>query len=254
MEQQTVTLKRSLNWVQGVALSVGAVLGSGVLVLPVLAARLAGPASLVSWLLMGLLAVPLVATIGNLACHWPEAGGIATYARQAFGRKAGTATGWLFLGTFPIGGPIVALIGANYLGAYLSFTPLEILLTAAMMLALTIVLNYRGINLSGAVQLAVVGIIALILLAIILSALPQVSVGNLTPFAPHGWLQVGSAMTIIFWAFVGWEMVAPLAEEFQNPGRDIRLSLGISPIVINLFYLLLAFVIVGTGSYLEAIK
>ena len=96
--------EKESRWVQGVALTIGAVLGSGVLVLPVLAAQLAGPASLVSWLLMGLLAVPVVATIGNLASHWPEGGGIAAYALRSFGRRAGTATGWLFLGTIPIGG------------------------------------------------------------------------------------------------------------------------------------------------------
>jgi len=49
-------------------------------------------------------------------------------------------------------------------------------------------------------------------------------------------------------------MVVHLAEEFQDPGRDIKLSLGISLIVINLLYLLLAFVIVGTRSYLEGNK
>ncbi|MGD0622865.1 MAG: amino acid permease [Thermacetogeniaceae bacterium] len=254
MERQAVVLKRSINWAQGVALTIGAVLGSGVLVLPVLAAQLAGPASLVSWALMGLLAIPLVATIGNLASHWPEAGGIAAYARRAFGHRAGTATGWLFLGTIPIGGPIMALVGASYLGAYLSFTPLDILFTAALMLALAILFNYLGINLSGRVQMVVVGIIALILLVIILSALPNVSGQAFIPFAPHGWIPVGVAMTVLFWAFVGWEMVVHLAEEFQDPGRDIKLSLGISLIVINLLYLLLAFVIVGTRSYLEGNK
>lgn len=192
----------------------------------------------------------MVITLGQLAGRWPDAGGIAAYAQRAFGRRAGTVTGWLFLGTVPVGAPVTALIGANYIGVYLSLTRLEIVLAAALMLAVAIFLNYRGINLSGKVQLLVVGVIAAILLFIIATALPDVEKQAFTPFAPGGWLPVGVAMTVLFWAFVGWEMIGHLAEEFKNPGRDIRLSLGISLVVINVLYLLLAFVIVGTESYL----
>ena len=250
MEQNSIKLRRDLNWIQGVALTIGAVLGSGVLVLPVLAAQLAGPASLVSWLVMGLLTMPVVITLGNLASRWPDAGGIAAYAQRAFGRRAGTVTGWLFLGTVPIGAPVVALIGSGYIGAFFSFTRMEMILMAIFMLAMAIFLNYRGINLSGKVQLLVVSIIALILLFIIFSAFPEVRTEAFFPFTPHGLVPIGVVMTILFWAYVGWEMIGHLAEEFENPARDIKLCLGISLVIINLLYISLAFVIVGTGAYL----
>jgi amino acid efflux transporter len=250
LEKETVSLKRNISWLQGTALTVGAVLGSGVLVLPVLAAEMAGPASMISWILMGLLTVPLVTAMGQLAGRWPEAGGIAAYAQRAFGRRAGTITGWLFLGTVPIGAPVAALIGAGYIGAYFALSKGGIMLIAALMLAMAILFNYRGITLSGRVQLLVVSVIAVILLVIIASALPGVEKKAFIPFAPGGWAPVGAAMTVLFWAFVGWEMIGHLAEEFKNPGRDIQLSLGISLVVINLLYIMLAFVIVGTGAYL----
>ncbi|GBF33878.1 amino acid permease [Desulfocucumis palustris] len=250
MVQESVILKRNISWVQGVALTVGAVLGSGVLVLPVLAADLAGPASLLSWLIMGLLTVPLVITLGKLSSRHPDAGGIAAYARQAFGETASAVTGWLFLGTVPIGAPVAALIGANYLGAYLSLNAIEVFIVAAVTLLMAVLLNYRGISLSGRVQLLVVGLIALILLIIIATALPEVDKRAFTPFAPLGWIPVGVAMTVLFWAFVGWEMIGHLAEEFKNPGRDIQISLGVSLVIVNLLYILLAFVIIGTRSYL----
>jgi amino acid efflux transporter len=236
--------------VQGVALTIGAVLGSGVLVLPVFAADLAGPASIISWSLMGLLTVPLVITLGGLAKKCPEAGGIAAYAQLAFGRQAGTVTGWLFLGTVPVAAPIAALIGANYIGVYLSLSPGGVVFTAALMLAMALLCNYRGISLSGKVQLAVVSVIAMILLVVIIAALPEVDRDNFAPFAPNGWLPVGEAMTILFWAFVGWEMIGHLAEEFADPERDIPLSLGISVVIVTSLYLLLALAIVGTGAYL----
>lgn len=54
-----------------------------------------------------------------LKCYgakYPDAGGIAAYARRAFGPRAGAVAGWLFLGTVQIGAPIAALGGANYIG------------------------------------------------------------------------------------------------------------------------------------------
>ena len=250
MSSEEIKLKPTITWLQGAAMTIGAVLGSGVFVLPVAAAALAGPASLVSWVLMGLLAIPLAMTLGALASTYPDAGGIAAYARRAFGPSAGTITGWLFLGTVPIGGPITALIGANYLGAFWSLTPLEINLLAAAMLFLALFFNYRGIELSGAVQVGVIATIALILSAAILAALPQVELKSFTPFAPEGWWSVGVAMTRLFWAFVGWEMIVHLAEEFKKPARDIPISLGVSIGIINILYLSLAFVTIGTLAYL----
>lgn len=127
---------------------------------------------------------------------------------------------------------------------------LAITLIAGAMLFFALFFNYRGIELAGSIQVAIISTIALILLAAVLAALPQVKTQAFTPFAPQGWQPVGVAMTRLFWAFVGWEMVSHLAEEFKNPARDIPLSLGISIAVVNALYLLLAFTTVGTQSYL----
>lgn len=251
MRKKEAGLHRSISWLQGAALTVGAVLGSGVLVLPVATAVLAGPASLLSWLFMGVLAVPLAMTMGSLGAAYPEAGGIAAYARRAFGPTAGTITGWLFLGTVPIGAPIAALIGANYSGVLFSLPPGQVTFIAAVMLGFALFFNYRGMNLSGKVQVGVVVTIGLILLAAVAAAFPRVETEAFSPFAPHGWVPVGVSMTILFWAFVGWEMIVHLAEEFKNPSRDIPKSLRASLGMIIVLYLLVAFVTVGTRAYQE---
>src|ERR1700749_1862442 len=76
------------------ALYVGAVLGPGVLFLPALAARAAGPASILAWGALLALSAPLAVTFAALGVRFPEAGGTAAYARAAFGRRAGAVTGW----------------------------------------------------------------------------------------------------------------------------------------------------------------
>lgn len=243
-------LKRNISWVQGAALTIGAVLGSGVLILPVATAQLAGPAALISWLVMGILSIPLAMTLGHLGAKYPDAGGIAAYARRAFGDRVGALTGTLFLGTVPMGSPICALIGANYLKALFSLSSLEVMLVAMGMLLMAVVFNYRGIQLSGKVQVTVVSAVALVLMAAVVSAVPYVEKEAFSPFAPNGLGPIGTAMAMLFWAFVGWEMIVHLAEEFENPGRDIPLSLGVSIVVINVMYLSVAFVTIGTNAYL----
>lgn len=248
MEQQ-VEFRKSITWVQGAALTVGAVLGSGILILPALTAEMAGPASLISWALMGLFSLPVVIAIGCMSSRFPDSGGMATYVRQAFGHPASQITGVLMLTAMPFGMPVTALVGAHYLGSVFAWSSAGIHLAAAGLLLMAITLNYRGIELSGRTQVFVVSSILFILTFAVWSAIPQVHSTAFTPFLPHGWLPVGEAMTLLFFAFMGWEMIGHLAEEFRNPLRDIPWSLAVALLVINSLYLAVAFVTIGTGVY-----
>ncbi len=230
-------------------MAVGSVLGSGILVLPAVTAQQAGPASLISWVFMSLLAIPLAFTLGRLATRVPSAGGIAAYARQAFGPVAGSMVGWLFLGTVPIGVPIIALVGANYVGVVFHLTNWAMTGIAGTILCTSLFLNIRGIELSATVQVLIVCLIAALLIAAVAAASPKVDANSFHPFLPNGWVPVGSAAVAIFWCFVGWEMVAHLAEEFKNPKRDVFISLSIAPILVGILYVGIAFVTVGTKAY-----
>ncbi len=230
-------------------MAIGSVLGSGILVLPAVTAEEAGPASLVSWVLMSLLAFPLAITIGRMASLYPSAGGIVNYARVAFGQRAGTITGWLFMGTVPIGVPIIALVGANYVGAAFHLTRWGIVIVAALLLAMSLLLNVYGIEVSTWVQVLIVCVIAGLLMLAIIAALPHVARTAFQPFVPHGFTAIGTAAVSVFWCYVGWEMMAHLAEEFKNPRRDIFLCLTLAPIVVGVLYIALAVATVGTHAY-----
>ncbi|MDU2066026.1 MAG: amino acid permease [Sporomusaceae bacterium] len=246
---EDISLKKSITWLQGSAMTIGAVLGAGILVLPAITASLAGPASLLSWLFTGLLSLPMIAVIGMISSKFPDSGGLATYVHTAYGSLAGQLTSLLMLTAMPFGMPVTALIGANYLGSVFNWTQGNIHIAAACLILTAIALNYRGIELSGKTQIGVVLSILLILTIAIISALPALTVTAFTPFLPYGWLPVGGAMSFIFFAFMGWEMIGNLAEEFKNPRKDLPLSLLISVIVINFIYLAVAFVTVGTNVY-----
>lgn len=248
--KQQVQLKKTITWVQGAALTIGAVLGAGILVLPAIAADMAGPASLVSWLLMGIFSLPMVMAIGSMSSRFPDSGGMATYVRQAFGARASQIAGILMLTAMPFGMPITALVGAHYLGSIFAWSSGGVHLAAAGLLLTAIALNYRGVELSGRTQVFVISSILFILIIAVWSALPQIHASAFTPFLTHGWMPVGEAMALLFFAFCGWEMIGHLAEEFQNPLRDIPWSLGIAVFVVNALYFSVVLVTVGTEVYL----
>lgn len=230
-------------------MAIGSVLGSGVLVLPAITADFAGPASLIAWVSMALLSIPMALTLGRLGTLHPHAGGIAAYARTAFGPFAGRMVGWLFLGTIPLGVPIVALVGAGYVGNAAHLSAWTVVGLAAVMLATSIWLNVRGIELAGWVQVFAVLLILALLITAILTAVPHVHATSFHPFAPHGWWNVGIASVAIFWSFVGWEMISHLAEEFRNPTKDLRITFTLSPIIVGVLYVALAFVTIGDHAY-----
>lgn len=243
------SLKRTITCTQGVAISIGAVVGVSILVLPGLTAREAGPVAVLSWLLMSILTFPVVLALGCLARRLPNAGGIVAYVSAAFGERAGAMTGWVLLGSVPIGVPTISLIGAHYFATIVPLSDIMCSLLALSMLMLSILLNVRGIKIASTVQVAVVCTIMFLVLASVASALPHVSMSEFTPFVPHGWFSVGVAVVPIFFCFVGWEMITPLAEEFENPQRDMMKSLMVAAAIISVLYLSVAFVTIGAGAY-----
>src|SRR3954463_16580469 len=99
---------------QGTALSVGAVLGTGVISMPAMAAAVAGPASLLAWLALILLSAPLAWTFAALGARHPDGGGVSTYGRLALGPHAAAAGGWCFSFAVPLGAPEAAPFAGGY--------------------------------------------------------------------------------------------------------------------------------------------
>ncbi|MEW1653785.1 amino acid permease [Streptomyces sp. NPDC093707] len=238
-----------INFAQGTALYVGAVLGTGVLALPGLTAKAAGPASLVAWLALIVTSVPLAATFAALAARQPDSGGVSTYVRRAFGHRAATVVGWWFYLGAPVGIPALAFFGASYLerstgGGWAATTGY-----AAGLLVVGFAANVFGVRVSGRVQLILSGSLALLLVLGILVALPHADPGNLRPFAPHGWSEIGPAAALLVWSFTGWETVTHLSAEFAHPQRDIKRATVGALLTIGVLYLGLATVtVLALGS------
>jgi amino acid efflux transporter len=230
---------------QGAALTLGAVLGTGVISLPGLAAHEAGPASLVAWLVLVLLSVPLATTFAALGARHPDGGGVATYARRAFGSRVATVTGWCFYFAIPLGAPAAAGFAGAYVADSLGGGRQTQLLTSGLLIGTVAIMNWYGVRVSGRVQLVIAAALAVLLLVATLVSLPHASTANLTPFAPHGWSAIGSAAALLIWAFAGWEVVTSLSSEYRNPARDISRATAIALVVMGVMYLGVAFATVA---------
>ncbi|MEU4761918.1 amino acid permease [Actinosynnema sp. NPDC023794] len=241
----TATKGGALTVGQGTAMYVGAVLGTGVIALPALAAEMAGPASLLAWLALVVLSAPLAATFAALGARHPDAGGVSTYARLAFGERLSAVVGWCFYFAVPPGTTAAALFAGAYVEEAIGGGQWTVVVTALTLLTSMAVTNWIGLRASGAVQFVLAALLVFLVLGSVLLAVPHVDMGNLTPFAPHGWLAIAPAAGLLVWSFAGWEAITHLAQEFRNPQRDLPRATGIAVTIVGLLYLSVAFAIIA---------
>ncbi len=244
------SLRRVITLRHAVAIYVSSVLGAGIFVVPGLAARIAGPASIVSWVLLSLASYPFAYTFAKLSARKPESGGLYAFARDGFGPGASTATAWLFVAWNALGAPAATVAAASYLAFAFPLTRLDIYVAAGGIMITAFVVNYLGIRFSGRVQLAIVAVILAVLVVAIGASAPTIAPSDYTPFLPGGVASIGTAAALIVWSYLGYENTSNVAEEFKNPERDFHRSVVISVLLISALYVAVAVVTVGTGAYL----
>lgn len=247
--QQSESFPATLGLPQIIALYIGSVLGSGIMVLPGVVADSAGPASLLAWVLMSILVIPMALTMGLLSIKFPNAGGVSHFVSKAFNPEIGSLVGWFFLLSVVVGAPVIALVGAGYACAAVGLGDSCRLIIAAFILLTGILTNYIGMKMTSQIQMAVVATTIIILVSAFAGSILSVDPANFTPFLPFGWESVGHAGTLIFWSFLGWEAISHISEEFEDPKRDVVKGTIIAALVIGILYIGTAFVVVGTHSY-----
>jgi amino acid efflux transporter len=232
--------ERSLGVVRGAALYVGALIGPGVLLVPALAAQAAGPASIVAWAALLVLSAPLAITFAALGVRHPVAGGVAAYVRAGLGDAAAAVTGMWFMTAILIGGPAVSLIGGYYVADLTGSGTRVAVVVGLLMFGVVLAANAFGLRVSSGFQLVLSAVLVVVIASAVGIALPSRAGDNWTPFAPHGWLAVGDAASILMWLFIGWEAMAQLAGEFRRPEDDLPRAMALAFGVVTALYVGLA--------------
>ncbi|WP_307042337.1 APC family permease [Agromyces ramosus] len=235
----------SLGLVQGTALYIASVLGTGILVLPGLAAAAAGPASIVAVAAVLVLSIPLAGTFAALAARYPDAGGVASFVRRALGGTAARMTGyWFFFGVC-VGAPVLAVLGGEYVVAVLGVDRSAVPIIGFAVFVPPFIANWFGVRVAGWVQFVLTGLLLTVVVGVVAITFPAVDASNFEPFLPNGWAGVGVAISLFVWAFAGWEVGTHIAGEFRNPRRTIPIATAIAVVVVGAGYLALQFVTVA---------
>ncbi|MGP4018054.1 amino acid permease [Saccharopolyspora sp. 5N708] len=234
------TSPQALSSTRGAAMYIGALLGPSLLLLPGLAAELAGPASILAW--VGLLALSglLAWVFTGLGTRIGGGGGVAGYAAAGLGARVGRAVGWCFLTGVILGAPVVCLIGGTYVAVLLGGGPTMSLVAGAALLALVTALTLGGARSTTAVQLVLVAVLVVLVAVAVVGSAPTARAANWVPFAPHGWASIGSAGSVLMLSFVGWEAIAPLVGRLRDPRTQLPRVIGVAFVVTAVVYLALS--------------
>ena len=245
-QKEHKSLKRELGLLSIFCIASGAMISSGLFILPGLAFAKAGPALLISYAIASLLIIPAMLSKAELSTAMPKAGGTFFFIDRSMGPMMGTIGG--FAAWFSLSfKSAFALVGIGVFAILLNpgFSEIQMKLIAVFFCIVFTIINIRGVKHTGKTQIAlVVGLLSLLVFYII-AGFFFIQPSHFNNFAPYGYGSIFSTAGLIFVSFGGLTKVCSVAEECKNPGRNIPLGMFLSWGIISLLYLLVIFVTIG---------
>ena len=236
-------LARDLGLLEAYTMGVGTMIGAGIFVLPSIAAANAGPASMISFTVGGIVSLLAALSLSELATGMPKAGGSYYYVNHALGSFFGSIVGWGMWAGLMFATAFYMLGFGQYLTFFWGEVPVA---GAALAMAAALVyLNYRGVKETGALQNFIVVLLIGFILVFAGVGLFNIEPDLLTPFNPRGWGSVATTAATVYVAFIGFEVIASSAEEIKDPGRNLPLAMIASVLTPTLLYVLV--MLISTG-------
>ena len=255
---------KNLAAVDLLMLGIGAVIGTGIFVLTgVAAAKYAGPAVPLSFILSGLTCALAGLAYAEFASIVPASGSAYTYAYASLGEFIAFIVGWNLILEYTVTSSAVAVGWSGYVVGL--FTSAGLVLPHELVVApaeggifnlpavlITLFLSFllvRGTKESVKLNRILVFVkLAAIFLFLVLAA-PHVDATNWEPFLPFGYSGVVSGAAIVFFAYIGFDAVATTAEECRNAARDLPVGIIGSLFICTLLYAVVAAVLTGVMPY-----
>jgi amino acid transporter len=236
------TYKRSLGLFELVSLGVGGTIGSGIFVVPGVAAKLSGPWSLLAWLIVAISASCVLLSLAYVSFRFTSSNSFFSLFSSVFGARFAVPLIILYLISSIFG---VSTIAAG-IGQYISYFGISnVLLIEIAIIGAFCWLNISGISLSGMTEniLTTVKIIPLVIIAFLL--IPSIKVDNFVPQTPVTVTGFLATIIIVYWPFTGFEISAIPVEETRDPKLIRRSLILVMGIVVSL-YLLLNVALIGS--------
>ena len=235
-------LERNLGLFSVVAISIGAMLGGEIFVLPAVAAQMTGPSLWLAYLVAALLVLPAALSKSELATAMPDSGGAYVYIERAMGPFAGTIAGiglWLSLllkSTFALA------ILDSYLSLLVDFPATAV---GLVLLALVLMLNLFGVRRVGTLQMVIVAGCVLVLTVVLVVGAQRIpAVPRDIPWFSDGLAGFAATVGLVFISYAGVTKIAAVAEEVRDPERTIPRGILLSLGMVAVLYGGIALVLV----------
>ncbi|MEE6166796.1 MULTISPECIES: amino acid permease [unclassified Mycolicibacterium] len=284
-DEPSTRLRKDLTWWDLTVFGVSVVIGAGIFTITAsTAGSLTGPAISISFVIAAIACGLAALCYAEFASTLPVAGSAYTFSYATFGEFIAWIIGWDLILEFAVAAAVVAKGWSSYLGTVfgfgggtLSIGGFEVDWGALLIVAVVTLLLARGTKLSAEVSLVITVIkVAVVLLVVVVGAF-YIKPQNYSPFIPpaeagtggsgadqslfslisgatgshFGWYGVLAGASIVFFAFIGFDIVATTAEETKNPQRDVPRGILGSLAIVTVLYVAVAVVLSGMVSYRE---
>lgn len=277
-------LKKSLSWWDLTVFGVSVVIGAGIFTITAsTAGDKAGPAISLSFVMAAIACGLAALCYAEFASTVPVAGSAYTFGYATFGEFLAWILGWDLILEFAVGAAVVSKGWSSYLGTVFGFSGgtvdvggHEIDWGALLIVAGITTLLVLGTKLSSRVSAVITAIKVAVVLLVIVLGFFYVKAANYSPFVPpaessesggrsldstlfalitgggdssYGWYGLLAAASIVFFAFIGFDVVATTAEETKNPKRDVPRGILGSLAIVTVLYVLVTIVVTGMVNY-----
>ncbi|WP_310784368.1 amino acid permease [Mycobacterium sp. Z3061] len=284
-DEPTTRLRKDLTWLDLVVFGVSVVIGAGIFTVTAsTTGDITGPAIWISFLIAAGTCALAALCYAEFASTLPVAGSAYTFSYATFGEFLAWIIGWNLVLELAIGAAVVAKGWSSYLGTVFGFAggtvalgPIDFDWGALLIVTLVAILLVLGTKLSSRFSAVVTAIKVSVVILVVIVGSFYIKAANFTPFIPkpeaehqgrgmdqsvlslltgaggshYGWYGVLAGASIVFFAFIGFDIVATMAEETKNPQRDVPRGILASLGVVTLLYVAVAVVLSGMVSYTQ---
>ena len=282
-DEPDTQLRKDLSWWHLCVFGVSVVIGAGIFTVTAsTAGDITGPAIWISFLIAAVTCGLAALCYAEFASMLPVAGSAYTFSYATFGEFLAWTIGWNLVLELAIGGAVVAKGWSSYLQTVLglasstvSFGSLTLDWGALLIVALVATLLAWGTKLSSQFSIVVTTVKVLVVLLVIVVGTFYVKAANYSPFIPppqtdqsgsgidqsllslitgahsshYGWYGVLAGASIVFFAFIGFDIVATMAEETKNPQRDVPRGILATLGIVTVLYVAVSVVLSGMVPY-----
>lgn len=279
-------LRRDLSWRDLTVFGVSVVIGAGIFTVTAsTAANITGPAISVSFIIAAIACGLAALCYAEFASTVPVAGSAYTFSYATFGEFVAWIIGWDLILEFSVAAAVVAKGWSSYLGevfgfgsATIGFGSVTVDWGALLIIGFVTVLLATGTKLSAHVSLVITVIKVSVVVFVVIVGAFFIRMANYTPFIPpaesgggaghgldqslfslitgaegsnYGWYGLLAGASIVFFAFIGFDIIATTAEETKDPQRDVPRGILATLGIVTVLYVSVTLVLSGMVSYTE---